>query len=94
MSKVSRPDFILVVDLKKELSLRKSRLLQLFFRLLQGLTGVPCILNCWETFCSKKYLPLSLLSVVSEVLLANNRLVDHLEKGGLCSDIQYGFRSF
>ena len=34
-----------------------------------------------------------LLSVVSKVLLANNRLVDHLEKCGLCSDFQYGFRS-
>ena len=31
--------------------------------------------------------------MVSKVLLANNRLVDHLEKCGLCSDFQYGFRS-
>ena len=94
MSKASRPDFILVVDLKKKLSLRKSRLLQVFFRLLEGLIGVPCIQNCWGKFCSKKYLPLILLSAVSEVLLANNRLFDHLEKCGLRSDIQYGFRSF
>ena len=37
----------------------------------------------------------SLLSVVSKVFekLVNNRIVDHLEKCGLFSDSQYGFRS-
>ena len=37
----------------------------------------------------------SLLSVVSKVFekLVNNRIVDHLEKYGLFSDFQYGFRS-
>ena len=37
----------------------------------------------------------SLLSVVSKVFekLVNNRIVDHLEKCGLLSDFQYGFRS-
>ena len=37
----------------------------------------------------------SLLSVVSKVFekLVNNRIVDHLEKCGLFSDFQYGFRS-
>ena len=36
-----------------------------------------------------------LLSVVSKVFekLVNNRIVDHLEKCGLFSDFQYGFRS-
>ena len=36
-----------------------------------------------------------LLSVVIKVFekLANNRIVDHLEKCGLFSDFQYGFRS-
>ena len=43
MSKASGPDFILVVDPKKTASLRKSRLLKLFSRLLEGLIGVPCI---------------------------------------------------
>ena len=35
------------------------------------------------------------LSVVSKVFekLVNNRIVDHLEKCGLFSDFQYGFRS-
>ena len=38
---------------------------------------------------------ISLLSVVSKVFekLVNNRIVDHLEKYGLFSDFQYGFRS-
>ena len=41
------------------------------------------------------HLPVSLLSVVSKVFerLVNNRIVDHLEKCGLFSDFQYGFRS-
>ena len=39
--------------------------------------------------------PVSLLSVVSKVFekLVNNRIVGHLEKCGLFSDFQYGFRS-
>ena len=38
---------------------------------------------------------ISRLSVVSKVFekLVNNRIVDHLEKYGLFSDFQYGFRS-
>ena len=44
---------------------------------------------------AKNYRPVSLLSVVSKVFekLVNNRIVDHLEKCGLFSDFQYGFRS-
>ena len=43
----------------------------------------------------KNYCPVSLLSVISKVFekLVNNRVVDHLEKCGLFSDFQYGFRS-
>ena len=43
----------------------------------------------------KGYSPVSLFSVVSKVFekLVNNRIVDHLEKCGLFSDFQYGFRS-
>ena len=39
--------------------------------------------------------PVSLLSVVSKVFekLANDRIVDHIEKCVLFSDFQYGFRS-
>ena len=43
----------------------------------------------------QKYLPVSLLSVVSKVFqrLVNNKLVDHIEKFGLFSDFQHGFKS-
>ena len=48
-----------------------------------------------ERCTAKNYRPVSLLSVVSKVFekLVNNRIVDHLEKCGLFSDFQYGFRS-
>ena len=44
---------------------------------------------------AKNYRPVSLLSVVSKVFkkLVNNRIVDQLERCGLFSDFQYGFRS-
>ena len=48
-----------------------------------------------EGSIAKNYRPVGLLSVVSKVFggLVNNRIVDHLEKCGLFSDFQYGFRS-
>ena len=51
--------------------------------------------NAGERSTAKNYRPVSLLSVVSKVFekLVNNRIVDHLEKCGLFSDFQYGFRS-
>ena len=67
-----------------------------------------CFPHCWkvslvvavfknvvERSTAKSYCPVSLLSVVSKVFekLVNNRIVDHLEKYGLFSDFQYGFRS-
>ena len=56
---------------------------------------VPVFKNVGERSTAKNYRPVSLLSVVSKVLekLVNNRIVDHLEKCGLFSDSQYGFRS-
>ena len=67
----------------------------MFSRLLGGLIGAPVFKNVGERFTSKNYLPVSLLSIVSKVFekLVNNRIVDHLEKCGLFSDLQYGFRS-
>ena len=54
----------------------------------------PCIKNVGERPTAKNYSPVSLLSVVSEVFeKLNNRFVDHLEKCGLFSDFQYGFKS-
>ena len=56
---------------------------------------VPVFKNVWERSTTENYHPVSLLSVVSKVFekLVNNRIVDHLEKCGLFSDFQYGFRS-
>ena len=56
---------------------------------------VPVFKNVGERSTAKNYRPVSLLSVVSKVFekLVNNRSIDHLEKCGLFSDFQYGFRS-
>ena len=56
---------------------------------------VPVFKNVGERSTAKNYRPVSLLSVVSKVFekLVNNRIADHLEKCGLFSDFQYGFRS-
>ena len=55
---------------------------------------VPAFKNVGERSTGKNYCPVSFLSVVSKVFekLVNNRIVDHLEKCGLFSDFQYGFR--
>ena len=56
---------------------------------------VPVFHNVGERSTAKNYHPLSLLSVVSKVFekLKNTKIVDHLEKCGLFSGFQYGFRS-
>ena len=56
---------------------------------------VPVFKNVGERSTAKNYHPVSLLSVVSKVFekLIKNRIVDHVEKCGLFSDFQYGFRS-
>ena len=56
---------------------------------------VPLLKNFRESCLAKNYHPVRHLSVVSKVFkkLVNNRFVDHLEKYGLFSDFQYGFRS-
>ena len=52
--------------------------------------------NVGERSTAKNYHRVSLLSVVSKIFETpvNNRIVDQLEKCGLFSDFQYGFRSF
>ena len=67
----------------------------LFSRLLEHLIGGSCIYECWERSTAKNYCPVSLLSVISKVFgkLVNNWILDHLERCGLLSDFQYGFRS-
>ena len=56
---------------------------------------VPVFKNVRERSTATNYHPVSLLYVVSKVFekLVNNRIIDHLEKCGLFSDFQYGFRS-
>ena len=56
---------------------------------------VPVFKNVGERSTAKNYHPVSLPSVVNKVFekLVNNTIVDHLEKCGLFSDFQYGFRS-
>ena len=56
---------------------------------------VPVFKNVGKRSTAKNHHPFSLLSVVTKALekLVNIRIVDHLEKSGLFSDFQYGFRS-
>ena len=56
---------------------------------------VPAFKNVGERSTAKNCRPVSLLSVVRKVFekLVNNRIIDHLEKCGLFSNFQYGFRS-
>ena len=56
---------------------------------------VPVFKNVGERSTAKNYRSVSLLFVVSKVFekLVNNSIVGHLEKCGLFSDFQYGFRS-
>ena len=56
---------------------------------------VPIFNNAGERSAPKTYCHVNLLSVVSKIFekLANNRIVDHLEKCGLFSGFQYSFRS-
>ena len=55
---------------------------------------VPVFKKVGERSTDKNYHPVSLLSVGSKVFekFVNNRTVDHLEKSGLFSDFQNGFR--
>ena len=56
---------------------------------------VPVFKNFGERSAAKNYHPVSLLSVISKIFekLVNNRIVYHLEKCCLFSDLQYGFWS-
>ena len=103
LSKASGPDCISVVVLKNCEHELSYILAELFNKCLKE----SCFPDCWislmvpvfknvgERSTAKNYHPVSLLSVVSKVFekLVNNRIVDHLEKCGLFSDFQYGFRS-
>ena len=55
----------------------------------------PVFKNVGVRSTAINYCPVSVFSVVIKVFekLVNNRMVDHLEKCGVFSDFQYGFRS-
>ena len=104
MSKTSSPDCIPVLVLKNCEPEPSYILIELFNKCLKG----SCFLDCWkvslvvpvfknvgERSTAKNYCPVSLLSVVSKVFenFLNNSILDQLEKCGLFSDFQYGFRS-
>ena len=103
-SKASGPDCVPVVVLKN-CEPELSYILANFFN---KCLKKYCFPDCWkdssvvsvfknvgERSTAKNYRPVGPLSVVSKVFekLVNNRIVDHLEKRGLFSDFQYGFRS-
>ena len=105
LSKASGPDCIPVVVLKNCEPGLCCILTELFSKCLKE----SCFPDCWkfssvvpvfknvgERSTTKNYCPVSLLSVVSKVFekLVNNQIVDHLQKYGLSSHFQYGFRSF
>ena len=58
-------------------------------------SAVPVFQTVGERSTDKNYRTISLLSKVSKVFekLANSGIVDHLQKCGFLSDINYGFRS-
>ena len=104
LSKGSGPDCIPVVVLKNCEPELSYILAEVFNKYLKE----SCFPDCWkvsslvpvfknvrEKSTAKNFRPVSLLSVVSKVFqkLVNNRIVDHLEKCGLYSYFQYGFRS-
>ena len=104
LSKASGPDCIPVVVLKNYEPELSYILAELFNKCLKESCSpdcqkvssvVPVFKNVGERSTAKNYHPVSLLSMVSKVFekLVNNRIVDHLEKCGLFSDFEYGFRS-
>ena len=104
LSKAFGPNCILVVVLKNCEPELSYILAELFNKCLKDSffpdcwkvsSVVPVFENVGKRSTAKNYRPVSLLSVVSKIFekLVNNRIVDHLEKCGLFSDFQYGFRS-
>ena len=102
-SKASGPDCIPVVVLKNcepELSYMLSELFNMCLKescfpgCWKVSSVVPVFKNVGQRSTAKNYCPVSLFSVVSKVFeKLVNRTVDHLEKCGLFSDFQHGFKS-
>ena len=102
------PKMVKKVMIKKVLKNCEPKLSYILAKLFNNCLKESCFPDCWkvssvvpvfnnvgERSTAKNYRPVSLLFVVSKVFekLVNNRIVDHLEKCGLFSDFQYGFRS-
>ena len=92
---------------QKRLSISRNLNLRTF-GVLKSSSSICAFPDCWkvssvvsvfknvgEKSTAKNYESVSLLSVVSKVFekLVNNKFVDHLEKCGFFSNLQYGFRS-
>ena len=94
-SKASSPHCIAVVVLKNREAELSYIPAELFNMCQKESSVVPVFKNVGERSTAKNYHPVSLLSVVSKVFekLVNNRIVDHLQKCGLFSDLQHDFRS-
>ena len=104
LSKTSGPDCIPVGVLKNSEPELSYILAELFNKHLKEScfpdywkvsSVVPALKNVGDRSTAKNYRPVSLLSVASKAFekLVNNMIVDQLEKCGLFSDLQYGFRS-
>ena len=104
LSKASGPDYIPVVVLKNCEPELPCILAEPFNKCLKEpcfpdfwkvSSVVPVFKNVGERSTARNYHSVNILSVVSKVFekLVNNRIVDHLEKCGLFSDFQHGFRS-
>ena len=100
LSKLSGSDVVLK-NCEPELSYILSELfimcLKVFFSdFWKVSSAVPVFKNVGERSTAINYHPVSLFAVVSKVFekLINNRIVNHIEKYGLFSNCQYGFRSF
>ena len=104
LSKAPGPDCIPVVALKN----CEPKLSYILAELVNNCRKESCFPDCWkvssvvpvfknfgEGSTAENYCPVSLPFVVSKVFgkLVNNKIVDHLEKSGFFSDLQYGFRS-
>ena len=57
------------------------------------LSVIPVFKNIGERFVARICSPFSLLWLIKSLKNINNKIVDHLEKCGLFSEFQYGFRS-
>ena len=102
LSKVPSPDCIPVVVLETCESELSYILTELFNMCLKEFCfsdrwKVSLVVILFETVgekcTTKNYCPASLFSVVRKFFekVVNSRIVDHLEKYGLFSDLQYGF---